>query len=110
MKRRTFLKTTAAVSGAAGLSLLSPQVFGNPFAQDDAKDQACCDRTYASPAEAMKAPRETIAYVPAIYTGTGIDTQTMFRASDLVDLEGGRGVKFPILAPGTYAVALENER
>lgn len=83
MKRRTFLKTTAAASGAAGLSLLSPQVFGNPFGQDDAKDQACCDRTYASPAEAMKAPRETIAYVPAIYTGTGTDKPDYLATIDI---------------------------
>ena len=33
---------------------------------------ACCGPGYASPAEAMKAPRETLLYSIAIYTGTGI--------------------------------------
>ena len=33
---------------------------------------ACCGPGYASPAEAMKAPREKLLYTIAIYTGTGI--------------------------------------
>jgi selenium-binding protein 1 len=32
----------------------------------------CCGPGYASPSEAMKAPREDILYTIAIYTGTGI--------------------------------------
>ena len=32
----------------------------------------CCGPGYASPAAAMKAPREKILYTIAIYTGTGI--------------------------------------
>ena len=32
----------------------------------------CCGPGYASPSEAMKAPREEILYTIAIYTGTGI--------------------------------------
>ena len=32
----------------------------------------CCGPGYASPAEAIKAPREKILYTIAIYTGTGI--------------------------------------
>ena len=32
----------------------------------------CCGPGYASPAEAMKAPREKLLYTIAIYTGTGI--------------------------------------
>ena len=32
----------------------------------------CCGPGYASPSEAMKAPREKILYTIAIYTGTGI--------------------------------------
>ncbi len=69
MKRREFLKsslaTSAAVGTLAGLNRSS-------LAQDeqDQEQAACCDRTYASPAEAMKSQRETIAYVPAIYAGT----------------------------------------
>ena len=32
----------------------------------------CCGPGYASPAEAMKAPRETLLYTVALYIGTGI--------------------------------------
>ena len=32
----------------------------------------CCGPGYASPAEAMKAPREKLLYTIALYTGTGI--------------------------------------
>ena len=34
--------------------------------------EACCGPGYASPAEAMKAPREKILYTIALYIGTGI--------------------------------------
>nr|MBX2879533.1 selenium-binding family protein [Granulosicoccus sp.] len=33
---------------------------------------ACCGPGYASPAEAMRAPREKLLYTIAIYVGTGI--------------------------------------
>ena len=32
----------------------------------------CCGPGYASPSEAIKAPREKLLYAIAIYTGTGI--------------------------------------
>ena len=35
-------------------------------------DGACCGPGYASPAEAIRAPREKLLYTIAIYTGTGI--------------------------------------
>ena len=35
-------------------------------------DASCCGPGYASPAEAMRAPREKLLYSIAIYTGTGI--------------------------------------
>ena len=35
-------------------------------------DGACCGPGYASPAEAIRAPREELLYTIAIYTGTGI--------------------------------------
>jgi selenium-binding protein 1 len=38
----------------------------------ETNNAAHCDRTYASPAAAMSAPRETVAYMPAIYAGTKI--------------------------------------
>ncbi len=33
----------------------------------------CCGPGYASPAEAMKAPREKLLYTIALYIGTGIE-------------------------------------
>ena len=63
MRRREFLTTSgAAVFSAAGLGSLAP-------AGDHAEEQNH-HRTYASPAEAMKSPRETLMYVPAIRVGT----------------------------------------
>lgn len=71
MKRREFLKTSAVATTSAGL--LTCSEFGFAADQDHQENQAaCCDRTYASPAEAMKAPREPVAYVPAIYAGTDV--------------------------------------
>ena len=35
----------------------------------------CCGPGYASPAEAIKAPREKLLYSIAIYTGTGFELQ-----------------------------------
>lgn len=69
MERREFLKTTVATAAAA--TAVSPTIV---FAQDDDQqaDTSCCDRTYATPADAMKAPREKVCYVPAIYTGTSV--------------------------------------
>ena len=71
MKRRQFLKSTAAVAATtswAANSLLAQTQEG----QAD-ESPSCCDRTYASPAEAMKAPPEKVAYVPAIFAGTGVN-------------------------------------
>jgi selenium-binding protein 1 len=36
-------------------------------------EKTCCGPGYASPAEAIKAPREKLLYTVAIYTGTGIE-------------------------------------
>ena len=35
-------------------------------------EKVCCGPGYASPAEAMKAPREKLLYTVALYIGTGI--------------------------------------
>ena len=35
-------------------------------------DSECCGPGYASPADAIKAPRETLLYTVALYTGTGL--------------------------------------
>ncbi len=71
MKRREFLKSTAA---AAATTTLATNALLAHTQDDDQADAtpACCDRTYASPADAMKAPPEKVAYVPAIYVGTDI--------------------------------------
>jgi selenium-binding protein 1 len=78
MERREFLKTSAAASAVAATSFSSGALFGG----DDEK-LACCDRTYATPADAMKAPPETVAYVPAIYAGTDIDKPDYLATIDL---------------------------
>ncbi len=73
MKRREFLKSTAATAAFVSSSSLTLDALGTTFsARQDEDDQACCDRTYATPADAMKAPPETVAYVPAIYAGTDV--------------------------------------
>jgi selenium-binding protein 1 len=61
--RREFLAGTAA---AVGSSWLAAGAAENASGADD--KAACCGATYASPAEAMQAERETLAYVTAIHT------------------------------------------
>lgn len=65
MQRREFL----AAATASGVALASD---GSLQAFFTAEQGECC-RTYASPQEAMKSPREKILYVPALYVGTGIE-------------------------------------
>ena len=38
----------------------------------------CCGPGYSSPQEAIKAPNEKLLYTIAIYTGTGIQKQTIW--------------------------------
>jgi selenium-binding protein 1 len=66
MKRRKFLKTTSGAAVAASLTSFPSFLFAD-------EEAACCDRTWATPADAMKSPAETLAYVPCIRTGTGVD-------------------------------------
>lgn len=84
MRRREFLKGTTAASVALGAGLTAPGLAGafGPRAMPSQDDEGhahgdhghdhsqCADRTYATPADAMKAPPETILYLPAIYSGT----------------------------------------
>lgn len=65
MKRREFL------TGAAAAML--PSVLGRRSLAGEVEPHAHCALTYASPAAAMRAPRETLVYVPGIYTGTPIN-------------------------------------
>ena len=71
MERRRFLKTSAALTAGAVITnrSLKAQETDKPT---QTADESCCDRTYATPADAMKAPPETLAYVPVIYAGTDI--------------------------------------
>ncbi len=63
MHRRDFLSASASAAIAARLLTTTPAT-----AHED--HHATCGLTYASPAAAMKSPRETLAYVPAICVGT----------------------------------------
>jgi selenium-binding protein 1 len=68
MQRREFIKTAAATT-----VLLSATASSNALTFGDDEKSACCDRTYATPIAAMASPPETLAYVPAIYAGTGVN-------------------------------------
>ena len=46
----------------------------------------CCGPGYASPSEAIKAPKEKLLYTIAIYTGTGIQKPDYLATID-VDLD-----------------------
>lgn len=69
MKRRDFLKTTVATTALASVGPLGQPVFAAASSRDEPV-AGCCDRMYATVQDAMKSPRETVAYVPAIYAGT----------------------------------------
>src|SRR5688572_24148493 len=59
MRRRDFLTSAAAATLAPGL-----------LARAGGGEEAdCCETTYASPAEAMQSPPETLLYVTAVRTG-----------------------------------------
>lgn len=77
MKRREFMKATTSATIAASVGNL-PIV---ALAQET--NETCCDRTYATPADAMKAPAETIAYVPCIRTGTGVNRPDYLATIDI---------------------------
>src|SRR5262245_17374960 len=68
MDRREFLSRSAAAAAASSLAW--------PLRAEDhkhAKADDTCHCTYASPVEAMKAPREKLAYVPALHAGMDVD-------------------------------------
>lgn len=62
MKRREFLAGAGATLAATAVGRL---------ANADTPESVC--RTYASPAEAMRSPRERLAYVAALYVGSRDD-------------------------------------
>ncbi len=78
--RRQFIKQTAAAALLASCS--AKTLYGNVARpQDD--DETCCDRTWATVADAINSPRETVGYVPAIYTGTNINKPDYLATIDL---------------------------
>jgi methanethiol oxidase len=65
MKRREFVARIATTAAAT--------LFARTLVAQHEQEHTCCGLTYASPGAAMRAPRETLAYVPCIYAGTGIE-------------------------------------
>jgi len=74
MRRRDFLMgaTAASLVPAASLGLAQQEHPAHDHSAHLHSAHLVCGPTYASPAEAMSAEREQIAYVPAIYVGTGV--------------------------------------
>ncbi len=83
--RRQFIKRTAttAIVASVGASRTFGSATFNRFENDDS---VCCDRTFATVAEAMASPPEKVAYVPAIYTGSNIHHPDYLATIDL-DIE-----------------------
>jgi len=76
MQRREFMAGSAAALAAGA-------ILGKADCAAAQHSHAACSATYASPAAAMEAPRETIAYVPAIRVGTGVDKPDYLAAVDV---------------------------
>lgn len=76
--RRQFMQysSAAALAAAIGESRFLPGA--SSWSQDE-----CCERTYATVADAIKSPPETVAYVPAIYTGTPVQQPDYLATIDL---------------------------
>lgn len=70
MRRRDFLQTAAA---ATFTSSLIHQQHASLWGAEPAGDAPCCGPGYASPAEAVKAPREELLYTVALYAGTPVE-------------------------------------
>lgn len=74
MNRRQFVHSAAAAAAltATGIPLVghAANSGASQFLQDVQDETACCDRTYATVADAIASPRETVAYVPAIRVTT----------------------------------------
>lgn len=75
--RRDFVKVAAASAAVWGGSRMG---FGQ---RQDPIEPACCPRTYATVADAMQSGRETVAFVPGIYSGTGIARPDYLATIDL---------------------------
>jgi len=76
MRRREFLATSAA-------ALSSPLIANRAWGHDADAHAEQCGLTYASPMEAMKAPREKVAFVTCTYNGTGRDVPDYLSVVDV---------------------------
>ncbi len=76
MKRRDFVKSGVAATASLALHRAAGAAH---------EHSPACGLTYATPADAMKAPRETLAYVPAIYVGTNSKKHPDYMATVDVD-------------------------
>jgi selenium-binding protein 1 len=74
--RRRFL----AASSAIGMGLVARAAGG---AEPASQSPAGQGRTYASPADAMKSPREELAYVVCVYAGTKVNQPDYLATIDL---------------------------
>lgn len=72
MDRRQFLTTTST-------ALAAPLLLETPTHADDTH----AGRTFATPADARQSPREKLAYVVGVYTGTGIQQPDYLATIDL---------------------------
>src|SRR4029450_4598794 len=79
MFRRDFLTTSAAALGAA-LASRGTCLSAEPEVKASA---SVSDRTYESPAAAMASPREELAYVVGVYTGTKVQAPDFLATVDL---------------------------
>ena len=66
MRRRDFMIGSAVVGAGLATNVKSAM-------SHDPHEHGACGATYESPQAAMKSPRESIAYVPAIRVGTGVN-------------------------------------
>ena len=74
MLRRDFLTTTLSAAAAGTLTRAAAGAAatqGEHAGHGGPADLSCCLQTYPSPAAAMKSEPERLAYVAALYTGTG---------------------------------------
>jgi selenium-binding protein 1 len=83
MRRRDFLASAAAAALTPGF--LSRAFAGTP------EHAACCGRTYASPEDAMRSPRETLLYLAALHVGTGIEKPDYLATVDVDPQSEGYG-------------------
>lgn len=83
MLRRDFLKTTSGLAASATLAWPLRGHAAAPPGHEHGEHETMCGPTYATPEEAMRSPRETLAYLPAIYAGTGINKPDYLAVVDL---------------------------